>query len=398
MTEVIVLPELTETDNSVRDLDKFTAPPTMNNNYLTQRLYDLRQSRSADMVVILTNGNYFNIGGRTKLIGTDEPNAFSIVQVQEAANPDNQVFCHELGHQFGGRHENDFPSDPEYSHAMDFDVRYGLFNWGRKEFNTIMRNPTKDRKLVLHFSNPNITYQGVKTGSEGCCNVARVIRENAPRIANFRTPINVLSASIIGTNYIYYSGTFYWEPSITCGTGPYTTQWDVLYPNGQLYSSQTVANDGLLRLDFYPYASITQYGMIVIRVTVRSSNNETTTSFMNVYIDPLDMYMVNPNTNNDTAQIAMIRVEGTELTSISPIFPNPATSKAYFDFVLNKEADVKVSLFDSQGKEVKSYLLGKKFKGHNQQEIDVANLNSGLYLCRIATNTSFITQKFTITH
>ena len=362
---------------------------------------EIRRRFFADIVVLFTEGNYTNglgqIFGNVEQIRAEEATAFAIVEVEEAADDKMWTFTHEVGHLFGGRHQDDFDGAAN-AHGMAFDVRYGLFNLGRKRYHTIMHRLTENRDRILHFSNPNITYQGVATGNSSCCDVASVINDRAFAVSGFRTPPSTLTANILGIGHVFQSGTYYWEPSISCGTDPYTTQWDVLFPNGQVYSSQTVANDGLLRLDFYPYASITQFGFITIRMTVRSSDNQTATSFMNVYIDPLQVYGANPESNNQTAQIALTMVEGTDLTSISPIFPNPVTSKAYFDFVLNKEADVKVSLFDSQGKEVKSYLLGKKVKGHNQQEIDVANLNSGLYLCRIATNSSFITQKFTINH
>ena len=69
-----------------------------------------------------------------------------------------------------------------------------------------------------------------------------------------------------------------------------------------------------------------------------------------------------------------------------------------FDYILNVETDVKITLLDAQGKAVKTFSLGLKAKGYNQEEIDVSSLNSGLYLCRIGTNSSSVTQKILITH
>ena len=69
-----------------------------------------------------------------------------------------------------------------------------------------------------------------------------------------------------------------------------------------------------------------------------------------------------------------------------------------FDYILNVETDVKITLLDAQGKAVKTFPLGLKAKGYNQEAIDVSSLNSGLYLCRIGTNSSSVTQKILITH
>ncbi len=386
---VVPLSGFMETSNgSQADLDRFAINPDVQN---------LRNQFSADVVVLFTNGDYGNVGGRTRQISAEEPNAYCLVEVEFAVRESYEVFIHELGHIFGGRHENDVPSTPTYSHGMDFDVRYGLFNWGRKEYRTIMRNRTSDRKLISHFSNPDITYQGVSTGNSSCCNVASVISENAPRISSFRTTPSSLSASILGMGYIYESGSYYWEPSITCGVGPYTTQWDVIFPNGQTFYSETVDNDGQLRLDIYPYSTIAQYGFITIRMTVRSSDNQETVSFMNVYIDSYMPFGANP-VDKLNKQSDYINLKGTDIESIGSIFPNPATSKANFDFVLNRETEVTVSLFDSQGKEVRMFPLGKKTKGYNQQEIDISNLKAGIYLCRITAKGSFSTQKFSIVH
>ncbi len=379
-----------------RDIDRFAT--TVQSDRVTYH---------GDICVLLTDGNYDfgNTFGQVKdeKIPSEKATAFAIVEVEDAATPSRWVFTHELGHMFGGRHQGNGVAST--ARGMPFDVEFGLFGWGVKRFTTIMHTLDDTwlgtigtlgaRRRVLQYSNPNINYFGVSTGNSSCCNVAQEIELNALRIAGFESDPLMFSATIIGQSHIFQSGTYYWEPNISCGNGPYRTKWDIMTPNGLTLWSREVADDGLFRLDFYPFSTLSQYSSLTIRMTVQSSDNQTRVAYMLLTIDPLPM-MMKPVDGNIKVQNTHANNLDSDIESVGAVFPNPTTVKINFDYILKRETNVKIAIVDSHGREVKSYHLSNKSKGYNQQELDISSLPTGIYMCRVITDNSFSTQKFSI--
>jgi hypothetical protein len=94
----------------------------------------------------------------------------------------NYSFAHEIGHNFGSRHEPE--SDPT---TTPFAYGHGYRNCNT--FRTIMATSDPNCPRIQYFSNPNITFNGAPTGTASLHDSARVHRERVSTIAAFRTSV-----------------------------------------------------------------------------------------------------------------------------------------------------------------------------------------------------------------
>lgn len=68
------------------------------------------------------------------------------------------------------------------------------------------------------------------------------------------------------------------------------------------------------------------------------------------------------------------------------VYPNPATEFAIVEFELDKDADLTVSLFDLQGREVIRNVEKGLISGTQSLKIEVADLTPGTYICTVSTS------------
>lgn len=68
------------------------------------------------------------------------------------------------------------------------------------------------------------------------------------------------------------------------------------------------------------------------------------------------------------------------------VYPNPAANSATLVLELNRNADMVVSLYDMSGRMVKQIFYGQKTAGSQSFDIDLNNVNSGLYFVNIAAD------------
>lgn len=80
----------------------------------------LRDNTDADLIVLLTNGNYGGVRGIIRDFILDRAFGHAIVQVGAAAS-NAKTFSHELGHLFDARHnyDNDNSGLP-YAHGYSY--------------------------------------------------------------------------------------------------------------------------------------------------------------------------------------------------------------------------------------------------------------------------------------
>lgn len=151
-------------------------------------LIALRESRKADLVILLTNHQFSdNDLGFVAAIGPSTSNAYGIVQLKYASSP-YYVFVHEIGHLLGCHHHHAHPRDwSDCPYAWEI-----VPNW----FYTVMEPHAPELKngyhkhRLLNFSDPLIKFAGYKTGSDGSnnefpSNNAGRIRETGCEVANF---------------------------------------------------------------------------------------------------------------------------------------------------------------------------------------------------------------------
>ena len=135
-------------------------------------LHAIRDESEADVVLLVAGAPRSTVNG--SLMARPET-AFLIVRADALGAP-SYGLAHELGHLQGARH--DFESDP----ALDpFAYGHGFKN---DSLRTIMVGGPQ--RLVPRFSGPDQTEGGVVLGDSTYRDVARVLRESAVYLSNFR--------------------------------------------------------------------------------------------------------------------------------------------------------------------------------------------------------------------
>ncbi len=179
---------------------------------------DLRRKYGADLTVMLVaTGTYC---GRAWINSIPE-SALSVVRTSCSAA--NYTFAHEIGHNFGAHH--DIETDINWIYQYGHGYRYYPESW-----RTIMAYPRPNRK-INHWSNPDIYYEGVPTGTEDWENNARVLRERADVVANFNE-LTPLSVYINGPDELRPGNKGEWYISdASGGYPPYRYRWYKLDQN-----------------------------------------------------------------------------------------------------------------------------------------------------------------------
>ena len=86
-----------------------------------------------------------------------------------------------------------------------------------------------------------------------------------------------------------------------------------------------------------------------------------------------------------------------EKTSDFNLFPNPAKDNINLIYKLNKVSNTSFKIFNTTGQCVYTYDKANAFAGIYSKEINVSNLDKGIYYCTMLMNDTVITRKFVIT-
>jgi hypothetical protein len=82
--------------------------------------------------------------------------------------------------------------------------------------------------------------------------------------------------------------------------------------------------------------------------------------------------------------------------SSANVYPNPATNKAVLTLDLLNNANISIALFDVTGKKVQNVFNGQKTTGKQYFEINVSELNTGLYFVTVSTGDNIKTVKLNV--
>ena len=146
---------------------------------------NLRNNKAADMVSLITAGDYCGRGYVQRNPGASFENFAYQVTADDCA-VGNLTFAHEHGHNMGMEHD---PANGTSSSNASFLHSFGHYVNG--SYRTVMSysSPcTSGCNRVPHFSNPNVTHNSVATGIANQRDNARTGRLTAPIVAAFRTP------------------------------------------------------------------------------------------------------------------------------------------------------------------------------------------------------------------
>jgi len=173
-------------------LRRFTASPSFNNwgneydGYM-EEIHDIRDQHNADLVALFAEVEEFGGWGWIRPLRPEY--GFTVNRVQQMDN--TYTLVHEFGHNFGSEHSRNQQSAParEIGHR-DYSTGWRWTGNDGNGYVSVMTYREGDEQ-VPYFSNPDINYQGVPTGSYSGeyapADNARSITETRHIIAAYRT-------------------------------------------------------------------------------------------------------------------------------------------------------------------------------------------------------------------
>ncbi|HLO69356.1 MAG TPA: T9SS type A sorting domain-containing protein [Flavipsychrobacter sp.] len=99
---------------------------------------------------------------------------------------------------------------------------------------------------------------------------------------------------------------------------------------------------------------------------------------------------------NNTYYETVVSVENIEENiEATSVYPNPATTNAYVNIALKQNTDVNIYLVDMTGRVVKNIFAGKT-SGSQTYNVDLADVNAGMYFVTVASANGQKTVKLTV--
>ncbi len=407
----ITTPEAYISLADVQQLNSFTGA-TVRGNYnsvMESDLYSLqanneaqglRNINNADMVVLLTDGNYIRTSHAIGLafFEPDYSFPFAIVEDRFSDSPTYYTFTHEVGHIFGGAHEahpgfgyNGNILAP-YARGFYFEHRC-FFCFTTNRYVTTMHDGVDDygialesTKKILQFSSPLLTYEGVPAGDVSNGDVARRIVERAYTIASFNPAVvGQLTASISGVQSINYPGYYTFSSNVECGLSPYSYHWDVSSDGYSYFNDASMSSS--VSVGVYPGSSYGQSGHVYLRLRVKSDDQQWFTAYYSVYVNNVH-YIKLDNSGITDNKIAN--------ASISNAFPNPTENSTIFEFILQNKQNITIELLNEFGQKIRLLESGEYETGTYQHTLNTESLSSGIYFYRLTSENFSDTKRLLI--
>lgn len=157
-------------------------------------IFALRNQYGADLVTLITDGNV--AGGNADLMtSTTDPNnpnlAFSAI-ADASIGPGFLTLAHELGHNLGGGHERNNPTQPAVGpFPYSYGYRYQAPN-GTWYYDIMSYSYPPDQPLPL-YANPSVSFAGAPvgkpSGDPNSADLASTFTQTAPIVAAYRSTV-----------------------------------------------------------------------------------------------------------------------------------------------------------------------------------------------------------------
>ena len=348
----------------------------------------LRRQFNADLVVLFTDGNYqdgvnlfFGWAGNYRIvngrpqIGLIDERSYAIVEIDRAR--ETFTFAHEVGHLFGMLHqtcaENPAGCDDDgtFQHARNFTRPGSIFRRVRR-YMTMMHVNRFGYTKVLHFSNPDVTYDTRSTGIVNVADNARQLEVADFTVANYERGGN-LTASIDGPTSVNVFSTNTWEAVYSCGNN-YTFRWETS-DDGFIFN---FAGSG----ETLTYASYNNTSRFYIRLTITSNNGQVVRSFRTVNVNNFRTQDALASKDTSVWQQVIERSEG-EGVRLEEAYPNPLVSQTQLSFTLTRPETVSLDIMTLNGQWVKQVTEGSLEAGYHELTLKREGLAAGVYFYRL---------------
>lgn len=164
-----------------------------------------------------------------------------------------------------------------------------------------------------------------------------------------------------------------------------TTQ-NILITSGGFYVAWMMGGDGVvLAEDGLPPYSFQSYEVLGL-----ASNPNAWADYRNGEIsDPIIHAVI-------STTVGINENEANSGVKFSEVYPNPAMYKCALNYTLNEKADLSFSVLDLQGKVVAQKQLGSQPSGDGVLELNLRNLEAGVYICKITAGNHEVNKKITV--
>ncbi len=340
----------------------------------------IRDLYNADLVILMTNGNYANNSkyiGYAAAIGPSSPDAYAIVETAYSTSR-HLTFAHEVGHLFGARHQDTFQTYYQRAHFF----YTGFLNLKRNI--TVMHTDYEPVRRVHHFSNPDADYKNRATG-DGSHNNALKINQTGQTVANFRQVISVIPPTsfniAITAPATAMECTFgiFANVNITCGSAPFNIVWENSL-DGITWNAgtTTLTNSPTGTYRFSAPCLIASNAPYFVRSTVTDANGN-----VRVEMTLVDILMQNMGGLRTASQEQLI----------SSIAPNPFAESTVVKLNLQKTETIQIELSNMYGTIRRTLTTQILSAGEHQITIARADLPEGLYSLRLTTSNGYVETK-----
>jgi Secretion system C-terminal sorting domain/Metallo-peptidase family M12B Reprolysin-like len=351
----------------------------------------------ADLAVVLykSGDGYAGLadGHFDPTLGLDNPK-IALVD-PEYCNADQYTLVHELGHLFGASHEAFFDGVACHrAHRIISGTNTGNNDWitvmHYGSLHDIRKNPDI---RILHFSNPNINYNGYNTGTHEENN-AVIVNNASCTIANYNTRTTSFDIIITNDNNIC-RGSYYPNglqsaiiPASNTPVGTtYTYEWKWNY-NGDFTNNPGTYIGNTQNVGFnFPSGNY-----LFVQLKVVSSTGITV-----IKIKRLELYdyPLCPKKGPKTIGSRILNPNLIIENQMS-IAPNPTSDFVNIKWYLNDVENVTISIINLLGKVIQQNEVINKLEKWNDFEFDLNHLESGNYIVKINSSNISISQKLII--
>jgi hypothetical protein len=119
----------------------------------------------------------------------------------------------------------------------------------------------------------------------------------------------------------------------------------------------------------------------------------------NYYVVVSDLVSSCPSLPSNSINFLMTGIDPSGTNGLVSVYPNPFREKITISYILQEAGNVKISLFDAFGKEIRVIQVPERqSSGKHQVEMTAGNLDNGVYIVKIQTLTYTLSKKILLAY